>query len=37
VYVDELIIIGARAEDIDRFKREMAAQFQMSDLGALSY
>ena len=25
------------AEDIDGFKREMAARFKMSDLGALSY
>ena len=27
VYVDDLIITGARAEDIDNFKREMAAHF----------
>ena len=37
VYVDDLIITGARAEDIDRFKHEMTARFRMSDLGALSY
>ena len=37
VYVDDLIVIGARAEDIDGFKHEMAAHFKMSDLGALSY
>jgi hypothetical protein len=37
VYVDDLIVIGARAADIDNFKREMAARFKMSDLGALSY
>ena len=37
VYVDDLIVIGVRAEDIDSFKREMAARFRMSDLGALSY
>jgi len=37
MYVDDLIVIGARAEDIDDFKREMAARFKMSDLGALSY
>jgi hypothetical protein len=35
VYVDDLIITGARAKDIDSFKREMA-RFKMSDLGALS-
>jgi hypothetical protein len=37
VYVDDLIVTGARAEDIGRFKEEMAARFRMSDLGALSY
>ena len=37
VYVDDLIVTGAHAEDIDSFKREMAARFRMSDLGALSY
>ena len=37
LYVDDLIVTGARAEDIDGFKREMAARFKMSDLGTLSY
>ena len=37
VYVDDLIVTGSRAEDIDGFKREMAARFKMSDLGALFY
>jgi len=37
VYVDDLIVTGARTKDINSFKREMAAHFQMSDLGALSY
>ena len=37
LYVDDLIVTGARAEDIDSFKREMAARFRMSDVGALSY
>ena len=37
VYVDDLIIIGVRAEDIDSFKHEMVAHFRMSDLDALSY
>ena len=27
MYVDDLIITGARAEDIDSFKHEMAAHF----------
>ena len=37
MYVDDLIITGARVEDIDGFKREMVARFKMSDLGALFY
>jgi len=32
-----LIVTGARAENIDHSKREMAARFKMSDLGMLSY
>ena len=37
VYVDNLIVTGARAEDIDSFKREKATHFRMNDLSALSY
>ncbi|XP_066373419.1 uncharacterized mitochondrial protein AtMg00810-like [Miscanthus floridulus] len=37
VYVDDLIITGAYAEDIDSFKHEMMARFRMNDLGTLSY
>ncbi|XP_021303721.1 uncharacterized protein LOC110430386 [Sorghum bicolor] len=37
VYVDDLIVTGAQAVDIARFKEEMAACFRMSDLGVLSY
>ena len=37
MYVDDLIITGARAEDTDSFKHEMAAHFPMNDLSALSY
>ena len=37
MYVDDLIITSARAKDINSFKREIAARFRMSDLGALSY
>ncbi|XP_066358463.1 uncharacterized mitochondrial protein AtMg00810-like [Miscanthus floridulus] len=37
VYMDDLIVIDARAEDIDQFKSEMAARFKMSDLNVLSY
>ena len=35
--MDDLNVTGTHAEDIDSFKREMAAYFRMSDLGALSY
>ena len=35
--MDDLITTSVRAEDINSFKREMAAHFRMSDLGALSY
>ncbi|XP_066396271.1 uncharacterized mitochondrial protein AtMg00810-like [Miscanthus floridulus] len=35
--MDDLIITDARTEDINGFKREMAACFRMSDLGSLSY
>ena len=37
MYVDDLIFTGVRTEDINSFKHEMAARFQMSDLGALFY
>ena len=37
VYVDDLIVTDARTEDINSFKREMAARFRMRDLGTLSY
>ena len=36
MYVDDLIVTGACAEDINSFKREMVACFRMSDLGVLS-
>ena len=37
MYVDDLIVIGVCADDINSFKRKMAAHFRMSDLGALTY
>ena len=37
MYVDDLIVTGARAADIAKFKEQMAARFRMSDLGPLSY
>jgi hypothetical protein len=37
VYIDDLIITGTGKELITAFKTEMKNQFQMSDLGLLSY
>jgi hypothetical protein len=37
VYVDDLIILGPKIEDINQFKAEMKLKFNMSDLGLLSY
>jgi hypothetical protein len=37
VYVDDLIIIGARLVDVDAFKEEMRRLLRMSDLGLLSF
>ncbi len=37
VYVDDLIITGNVAMEIDRFKAEMMSLFKMSDLGPLSF
>ena len=37
MYVDDLIITGNVAMEIDRFKAEMMSLFKMSDLGPLSF
>ncbi|KAD3640580.1 hypothetical protein E3N88_29803 [Mikania micrantha] len=37
IYVDDIIITGLNEEKIRDFKREMKLQFEMSDLGILSY
>jgi hypothetical protein len=37
VYVDDLIITGSDASEIDTFKLQMQGQFKMSDLGLLSF
>jgi hypothetical protein len=37
VYVDDLIITGGSAKEIDAFKNQMKTLFSMSDLGLLSY
>jgi hypothetical protein len=37
VYVDDLVITGPDRKEICMFKKEMAAEFKMSDLGLLRY
>lgn len=37
VYVDDLLVTGSSLKHILDFKREMAAKFEMSDLGKLTY
>jgi hypothetical protein len=37
VYVDDLLITGSSLKSIDRFKKEIANVFRMSDLGLLTY
>jgi len=37
IYVDDLIITGAKEGGVEAFKREMQRLFRMSDLGLLSY
>jgi hypothetical protein len=36
-YVDDLLITGSEPKEIEKFKQLMAAEFEMSDLGSLSY
>jgi hypothetical protein len=37
VYVDDLVITGAKDDEVEVFKEEMKAAFRMSDLGPLSF
>jgi hypothetical protein len=37
VYVDDLIVTGDDPKQIQTFKQQMTKQFEMSDLGLLSY
>ncbi|KAD0988267.1 hypothetical protein E3N88_43456 [Mikania micrantha] len=37
VYVDDLIVTGSNKEEINHFKSQMKKNFEMSDLGILSY
>lgn len=37
VYVDDLLITGTNVENIKKFKKQMSMEFDMSDLGKLTY
>ncbi|KAG6502603.1 hypothetical protein ZIOFF_034888 [Zingiber officinale] len=37
VYVDDLIVTGSSTKKINKFKQQMMTEFDMSDLGLLSY
>jgi hypothetical protein len=37
VYVDDLVITGTKDAEVEAFKEEMKATFQMSDLGLFSF
>jgi hypothetical protein len=37
VYVNDLVITGTKEAEVQAFKEEMKATFQMSDLGLLSF
>ncbi|KAG6471152.1 hypothetical protein ZIOFF_072253 [Zingiber officinale] len=37
VYVDDLIVTGGSTEKINKFKQQMMTEFEISDLGLLSY
>ena len=37
VYVDDLIIAGADAKEVEKFKAAMKQRFDMSDLGLLNF
>lgn len=37
VYVDDLLVTGTSIEVVNEFKHQMNEQFEMNDLGKLSY
>jgi hypothetical protein len=37
VYVDDLVITGTKDAEVEAFKEEMNATFQMGDLGIFSF
>lgn len=37
VYVDDLLVTGSSMENVNKFKKEMNKEFEMTDMGKLSY
>ena len=37
LYVDDLLVTGDSKQEIDRFKKEMMDEFEMSDIGRIAY
>lgn len=37
MYVDDILVTGTKVSDIVKFNQQMAKEFEMSDLGKLSY
>ena len=37
IYVDDMVIIGNNAKEIDRLRRKLFQEFEMKDLGQLKY
>jgi hypothetical protein len=37
VYVDDLIVTGGNPDEIKLFKEQMMTEFEMTDLGLLTY
>ena len=37
VYVDDLIVTGSEKKEIQAFKKQMTEEFEISDLGLLSF
>jgi hypothetical protein len=35
--VDDLIVIGSEKKEIEAFKKQMTKEFEMSDLGMMSF
>lgn len=37
LYIDDLLVIGSSAKEIAEYERKIMSEFEMSDLGPLSY